>query len=80
MVGGVLKEFGPPKFGKKLGEGIMITLPVSREGVANYIGLTRESVSKTLSQLQEEGRIEMIGNKKILLKKRLIRLGIYNDF
>lgn len=63
-----LKEF-EKKFGTPTPKGSLIRLPVSREGVANYIGLTRESVSKTLSQLQENGIIEMIGNKKILLKK-----------
>lgn len=65
---GVIAEF-KNKFGMATKEGTIITLPVSREGVANYIGLTRESVSKTLSQLQEDGYIEMMGNKKILLKK-----------
>lgn len=67
---GALAEF-ELKFGRTTQEGTIITLPVSREGVANYVGLTRESVSKILSRLQEEGRIEMIGNKKILLNETL---------
>jgi len=32
--------------------------------------LTRETVSRKMSLLQEEGIIEMIGNKKILLLDR----------
>lgn len=59
------------KFSHSGKDGRVITLPVSREGVANYIGLTRESVSKTLNQLQDDGIIEMIGNKKIRILQEL---------
>lgn len=62
------------KYGVQTREGMMITMPISRAGIANYIGLTRESVSKVLSQLQDEGLIEMKGNKKILIKEDLKKL------
>lgn len=62
----VLLEFAK-KYGKANEKGIEIDLPLSREGIANYIGLTRETVSRKMSLLQEEGIIEMIGNKKVLL-------------
>jgi len=65
----VLLEFAK-KYGKVHEKGIEIDLPLSREGIANYIGLTRETVSRKMSLLQEEGIIEMIGNKKILLLDR----------
>lgn len=63
----VLLEFAN-KYGSKKGDGIEFELPLSREGIANYIGLTRETVSRKMNQLQEEGLIEMIGNKKVRIK------------
>jgi CRP/FNR family transcriptional regulator len=35
--------------------------------MANYIGVTRETVSRKLSKLQEDGIVELIGNKKVLI-------------
>lgn len=69
-VSSVLLEFAD-KFGKPSTQGTIIDLPLSREGIANYIGLTRETVSRKMSSMQDEGMIEMIGNKKILLLDRL---------
>jgi len=66
-VNSVLLEFAS-KFGKKTSKGILIELPLSREGIANYIGLTRETVSRKMSKLQDDGMIEMIGNKKVIIK------------
>ena len=60
----VLVEFSE-KYGKRDTTGITIELPLSREGIANYIGVTRETVSRKLSHLQEVGIIELVGNKKI---------------
>ncbi len=65
----VLIEFAN-KYGKEYKEGVEFDLPLSREGIANYIGLTRETVSRKLNLLQEEGIIEMIGNKKIVIKDK----------
>ncbi len=62
----VLLEFSK-KYGKKSTDGILIELPLSREGIANYIGLTRETVSRRMSLLQDEGIIRMIGNKRIMI-------------
>jgi len=65
-VNAVLLEFAR-KFGRDHSRGILIELPLSREGIANYIGLTRETVSRKLNLLQQEGLIEMDGNKKIII-------------
>lgn len=73
-VNAVLLEFAR-KFGRDHSRGIIIDLPLSREGIANYIGVTRETVSRKLNLLQEEGLIKMDGNKKIIIldKKALER-------
>lgn len=55
------------KYGKKQREGILIELPMSREEMANYIGVARETVSRKITSLKDEGIIEIIGNKKILI-------------
>lgn len=65
-VNSVLVEFSE-KYGSQHPRGILVELPMSREGIANYIGLTRETVSRKMNLLQEEGIIEMVGNKKVII-------------
>lgn len=49
---------------RKLGRsGDQITLPMSREDIASYLGLVIETVSRTFSRLQEDGVIEVRGRK-----------------
>lgn len=62
----VLVDFAS-QYGKQQKNGILLELPLSREGIANYIGITRETVSRKLGLLQDEGLIEAIGNKKLLI-------------
>lgn len=67
-IAGLLLSFARD-FGTKQYEEIMIELPLSREEMANYIGVTRETISRKLTNMQDEGIIELIGNKKVLIKK-----------
>jgi CRP/FNR family transcriptional regulator len=55
-------------FGKESNEGIILELPLSREEIGNYSGITRETVSRTLTSMQDSGVIELVGNKKIIVK------------
>lgn len=57
------------KYGKETKEGILIRLPLSREGMANYLGIARETVSRKLMQLEGEGYIRTISNKTLLILK-----------
>lgn len=68
-LGTVLLEFAE-KYGTAHPSGVQFELPFSREGIANYIGAARETVSRRLNRLQEEGVIDMIGNKKIIIKNK----------
>ncbi|MDF2611019.1 MAG: hypothetical protein K0R92_2493 [Lachnospiraceae bacterium] len=55
------------KYGNEVPEGVLVHLPLSREGMANYLGIARETVSRKLSQLETDGLIRTISNKSILL-------------
>ncbi len=65
-IGGLLLEFAS-KYGTKGKEGVLIQLPLSREGIANYLGVARETVSRKLGQLESDGIIRSVNNKSILI-------------
>lgn len=65
-VSAVLLEFAE-KYGHDTPKGLLVELPLSREGIANYIGVARETVSRKLSLLNDEGVIEVIGNKRVAI-------------
>ncbi|MBF7096178.1 Crp/Fnr family transcriptional regulator [Alkalibacter mobilis] len=73
-INAVLLEFAQKSLDEnQIDSAAQFELPLNREGIANYIGVTRETVSRKLNLLQEEGVIQMIGNKKIKIldKNRL---------
>jgi CRP/FNR family nitrogen fixation transcriptional regulator len=45
-----------------------IELPMSRQDIADYLGLTIETVSRTLSQLENERAIELLTSRRIRLR------------
>lgn len=57
------------KYGINSDHEIKIELPITREEMANYAGVTRETMSRKLHQLENEGIIETIGNKIIIIKE-----------
>lgn len=65
-IGGILLEFAA-KYGTKGKEGTLIQLPLSREGIANYLGVARETVSRKLGQLESDGVIRSVNNKSIII-------------
>ncbi|AJI15872.1 bacterial regulatory s, crp family protein [Bacillus pseudomycoides] len=58
-------------YGKDTDEGILINLPLTREEMANYIGMTRETISRKLSKFEELGFMTSIGNKQIIVENKL---------
>jgi CRP-like cAMP-binding protein len=46
----------------------VVTLPMSRQDIADYLGLTIETVSRTLTQLTEDGTIEIPTARTIKLR------------
>lgn len=65
-IGALLLDFSQ-KYGKAVPEGILIRLPLSREGMANFLGVARETVSRKLGQMEAEGIIRQVSNKSILV-------------
>ncbi len=55
-------------FGFKTDKGIEITLPLTREDMANFIGVTRETISRKLSYFQNQNIVELFENRIILVK------------
>jgi CRP/FNR family nitrogen fixation transcriptional regulator len=47
-----------------------ITLPMPRRDIADYLGLSVETVSRTISQLQNEGAVELSGKREVILHSR----------
>lgn len=48
-----------------------IELPMPRQDIADYLGLTIETVSRTLSQLAQSGTIALETSRRILLRNRV---------
>ena len=47
-----------------------LKLPMSREDIADFLGLTMETVSRTFGVLQEEAVIALPSSREVLLKNR----------
>lgn len=57
-------------YGTPGAEGTLIRLPLSREGIANYLGIARETISRKFSQMEHDHLIRSVNNKTILLLDR----------
>lgn len=68
-IGALLLDYAE-KYGAEAPEGVLVRLPLSREGIANSLGVARETVSRKLGQLESEGVIRSVSNKSILLIDR----------
>jgi CRP/FNR family nitrogen fixation transcriptional regulator len=47
-----------------------VELPMSRQDIADYLGLTIETVSRTLTSLEHEAAIELPNSRRIVLRNR----------
>jgi CRP-like cAMP-binding protein len=47
-----------------------IDLPMSRQDIADYLGLTIETVSRTLTQLENAAAIAVPSSRRIVLRNR----------
>jgi CRP/FNR family nitrogen fixation transcriptional regulator len=49
----------------------VVNLPMSRQDIADYLGLTIETVSRTFTQLESKEAIELPSSRRILLRSRV---------
>lgn len=47
-----------------------VELPMSRQDIADYLGLTIETVSRTLTQLEAEAAIALPTSRRVVLRNR----------
>jgi CRP/FNR family transcriptional regulator, nitrogen fixation regulation protein len=52
-----------------------LTLPISREDIADYLALSVETVSRALTQLKRSGMIRLTGTRQIILLDREALIG-----
>lgn len=56
------------KYGENKNGTIEVDLPLNREGMANYCGVTRETMSRKLSKFEQDGLFELKGVKKLIVR------------
>jgi CRP-like cAMP-binding protein len=52
-----------------------VRLPMSRRDVSDYLGLTPETLSRIMRQLQDDGHVSAIGRKSFALRRATLRPG-----
>jgi CRP-like cAMP-binding protein len=62
---------------KRMPESNQIDLPMSRQDIADYLGLTIETVSRTLTELEKRAAISLPNSRRVVLQDR-DELGRYN--
>jgi CRP/FNR family transcriptional regulator, nitrogen fixation regulation protein len=55
---------------ERAGSGNVVELPMSRQDIADYLGLTIETVSRTLTCLESAATIEVPSSRRIVLRNR----------
>ena len=64
----MLLEFAE-KYGVPTDQGLQVNLPINREEMASYVGVTRETISRKLSVFENLGIISHKGNKLLVIKQ-----------
>jgi len=57
-----------------------VPLAMSRSDIADYLGLTTETVSRTFTSLKKQGLIELLDEKRIRLSKMSVLREIAEGF
>ena len=53
-----------------LGGNLAVELPMSRQDIRDYLGLTIETVSRTLTNLEHKAAIALPSSRRIVLRNR----------
>jgi CRP/FNR family transcriptional regulator len=68
------------RIGKQGNSGCALDLPMTRSDLADYTGLTTETVSRTLSQLKKQGVINSAGVRALHIPRVDALAGYSGDF
>ena len=60
------------QFAKRTSDGNEIELPMSRQDIADYLGLTIETVSRTITQLESDAAITLSSSRRIAFRNRTV--------
>ncbi len=68
-------------YGRQTANGVEVVLPLSREGLANYLGMARETLSRKLTQLEDDGIISFIDSRRMIVehKELLLELSVLGE-
>lgn len=66
------------KYGRPERDKLIIHLPLSREEMANYVGVTRETISRKFRKFEQDGIIEINGTREIAIRD-MQRLNAFVD-
>ena len=55
---------------ERIAAGNEFDLPMSRQDIADYLGLTIETVSRTMTQLENLAAIELPTSRRVVLRNR----------
>ena len=58
---------------------VRLTLPLTREAMADYLGLTLDTVSRQMSALKRDGLIELEGKRQVLIPDFAALVGASGD-
>lgn len=67
------------RIGKKRSSGCALDLPMTRSDLADYTGLTTETVSRTLSQMKKKGLIDTVGVRALHIPRLEALTGYSGD-
>jgi CRP-like cAMP-binding protein len=57
---------------QRLADANLVELPMGRQDIGDYLGLTIETVSRTLTQLESAQTIELLASRSIVLRNRSV--------
>jgi len=63
----IARRSAAPTAGRPVGDHLTIELPLTREAMSDYLGLTLETVSRQISALKREGIIRLEGNRRVIV-------------
>lgn len=65
--------------GEKTAEGIRVDLPLNREEMGSYAGLSRETFTRKLGEFRDLGYLEFSGNRIVIIKDEKALRGYFES-